>query len=670
MNPLRSILFLILLSPIAGYSAELTSDAVQEVVCRIATTWQSENSAMTKYSWDNATYHLANLELFSLTNDTTYYDYTRQWCEYNHWCGARSDDPKLWRYDYGETDEYVLFGDNQACFQVYLQMNTLAPDPVAVARAIAVMDYEIATSEVDYIWWSDGLFMVMPLMAQMYQLTGNDAYLARLYDYWQYATATMYDPMEHLFFRDVRYLYPEHATPSGKKDFWSRGNGWALAALARTLQLLPDDAPHRGDYAAQFVAMSQAVIACQQSDGYWTRSLLDADYVPGYETSGTAFLAYALAWGVNHGLLDRNDYESALLSAWHYLTTIAIDDTGHVGYVQPIGDKAIPGQVVDQTSTANFGVAAVILAGCELVRYLTAEDAYLFVCFTSNRKEDESIHYALSDDAYNYHILNGGQPVIDSEVISSTGGVRDPHILRCEDGKTFYMVVTDMVCGKGWDSNRAMVLLKSDDLIHWQHTVINIQERYEGQDSLRRVWAPQTIYDHEAGKYMVYWSMKHNDDGVDIIYYAYANDSFDDLLGEPKPLFLPKDKKSCIDGDIVYKDGIYHLFYKTEGHGNGIRIATTTSLTNGNWIEDDEYKQQTTDDVEGAGTFKLINQDKYILMYDVYKAHRYEFTETTDLQHFTLVPEPITLDFTPRHGTIIAITRQERLRLTSTYAQQ
>lgn len=294
--------------------------------------------------------------------------------------------------------------------------------------------------------------------------------------------------------------------------------------------------------------------------------------------------------------------------------------------------------------------------------------AYLFVYFTGNHISQEAVCYAVSMDGYTYWALNDNKPVIDSKVISSTGGVRDPHILRCEDGKTFYMVVTDMVSDNGWDSNRAMVLLKSTDLIHWSHSVINMQKRYEGQEKLKRVWAPQTIYDPEAGKYMVYWSMKYGD-GPDVIYYAYANADFTDLEGEPKPLFVPADKKSCIDGDIVYKDGIYHLFYKTEGHGNGIRVATTNSLTSGQWKENLEYKQQTKEAVEGAGTFKLIGEDKYILMYDVYMKGAYQFTETTDLEHFKVIDHEVKMNFHPRHGTIIPITRSELKRITDQWGK-
>lgn len=284
--------------------------------------------------------------------------------------------------------------------------------------------------------------------------------------------------------------------------------------------------------------------------------------------------------------------------------------------------------------------------------------AYLFAYFTGNKTEEESIHFAISNDGYNYYALNGNKPVIDSKKISSTGGVRDPHILRCEDGKTFYMVVTDMTSSKGWDSNRAMTLLKSTDLVNWTSSIINIQNKYPNNEDLKRVWAPQTIYDPQADKYMVYWSMKHGD-GQDIIYYAYANADFTDLEGEPKILFLPGSGKSCIDGDIIYKDGLFYLFYKTEGHGNGLKLAITTSLTSGKWEEKEGYKQQTAEAVEGSSVFKLINSDTYILMYDVYMKGKYQFTESTDLENFAVIDHEISMDFHPRHGSIIPITRQE-----------
>jgi len=283
---------------------------------------------------------------------------------------------------------------------------------------------------------------------------------------------------------------------------------------------------------------------------------------------------------------------------------------------------------------------------------------YLFTYFKGNAIKDEAVCFAISTDGYNYRALNHNEPVLNSKVISSTGGVRDPHILRSEDGRSFYMVLTDMTSSKGWDSNRAMVLMKSDDLINWKHTVINIQQRFKGHENLKRVWAPQTIYDPAKRQYMIYFSMQHGA-GPDIIYYAYVNSDFTDLEAEPQVLFRPKNGKSCIDGDIINKNGIFHLFYKTEGNGNGIRLALTDSLTSGKWIEQPGYKQQTRDAVEGSGVFKLNRSDKYILMYDVYSKGKYQFCESFDLDKFKKIDQEVTMDFHPRHGTIIPISRTE-----------
>jgi beta-xylosidase len=287
--------------------------------------------------------------------------------------------------------------------------------------------------------------------------------------------------------------------------------------------------------------------------------------------------------------------------------------------------------------------------------------AYLFVYFTGNDKQQEAIRFALSPDGYHYTALNGNRPVVSSAAISETGGVRDPHILRGQDGKTFYMVATDMVSAKGWSSNRGMVLLRSTDLINWKSSAVNFQKRYAGQENLKRVWAPQTIYDAKAGKYLVYFSLQYGSE-PDKIYYAYANKDFTDLEGEPKQLFFSPTNGSCIDGDIVAKDGKYYLFFKTEGQGNGIKIAVSDKLTEG-YVLRDTYVQQTHNPVEGAGTFKLNNSDDYILMYDMYTKGQYQFTRTRDLEHFTVVDSEVQMNFHPRHGTILPITAAEATRL-------
>lgn len=321
----------------------------------------------------------------------------------------------------------------------------------------------------------------------------------------------------------------------------------------------------------------------------------------------------------------------------------------------------------------TFFLFSLLLASCNGNGSMTAEKntksadsiytAYLFTYFTGNTGSEEAVRFAVSRDAYNYYTLNNNNPVIDSRKVSSTGGVRDPHILRSEDNEAFYMVLTDMVSANGWDSNRAIVMLKSTDLINWTSSIVNIQKKYPGQENLKRVWAPQTIFDAEAGRYMIYFSMQHGEN-PDIIYYAYANDDFTDFSGEPRQLFFPESGNACIDGDIIRKGDMYYLFYKTEGNGDGIKLATTTSLTSGKWKEYAGYKQQTDEAVEGSNVFRRIGSDTYILMYDVYMKGYYQFTESKDLENFKIIDHEIKMDFSPRHGSVIPITETELKALT------
>ena len=290
--------------------------------------------------------------------------------------------------------------------------------------------------------------------------------------------------------------------------------------------------------------------------------------------------------------------------------------------------------------------------------------AYLFTYFNSNDPKDEQICYALSEDSYNYTPINDGMPVISSDTIALTQCVRDPHILRCEDGKTFYMVVTDMKSNLGWNSNRGMVLLKSTDLINWQHTAINFPTRYtKTWKNVQRVWAPETIYDRKAGKYMVFYSLASSDRGsYDKIYYQYANKDFTDLEGEPKWLF----DAGCatIDGDIVYNeaDQLYHLFYKQEA-GRGIYQAVAKELTD-KWQMIGGNVEQTKESVEGVGVCKAIDGKSWIIMYDCYGNGHYQFCKSEDLKTFQFVQNTeMRGKFTPRHGTIIPITRAEKERL-------
>jgi len=289
---------------------------------------------------------------------------------------------------------------------------------------------------------------------------------------------------------------------------------------------------------------------------------------------------------------------------------------------------------------------------------------YLFAYFTGNGPGEEAIRFAISKDGYNYRALNNNKPVLSSKEISKSGGVRDPHILRGADGKTFYMVATDLyVPEMGWN-NYAMILMKSEDLINWESAVVNIPESFpEKYGDVDRVWAPQTIYDNEVGKYMVYFSMKKKGNYPDIIYYAYANEDFTGFETAPKQLLYNPTNNACIDGDIIKKDNKFYLFHKSESGAPGIKLAISDKLTEGYTYPNFDRVDKETARVEGSGVFKLNDADEWILMYDVYGLGRYQFTKSSDLEQFEVIDEAISMNFHPRHGTVLPITQKEIKRL-------
>ncbi|MFB6343701.1 family 43 glycosylhydrolase [Saccharicrinis sp. FJH62] len=301
-------------------------------------------------------------------------------------------------------------------------------------------------------------------------------------------------------------------------------------------------------------------------------------------------------------------------------------------------------------------------------------DGYLFAYFegSGERQEQEQLRFAVSENGINWVALNNNRPIIPSAEISQTGGIRDPYILRKADNSGFYMVATDMnVAKSGWGSNPGIVLMKSDSLLEWTSSIIDLAKLYpEKFGNVQWVWAPQTIYDAKAKKYLVYFTVKFKDDDKLDFYSAYANRDFTVFEKEPQLMFSPK--FGGIDGDIINMDGKYHFFfrgYTKDANGveikNGIKQATSKSLK-GPWKEGfkclDAYAD-TSVVVEGSSVFKLNNSDEYILMYDLYANGRYEFQRSSDLFNFTEDPESFTKNFNPRHGSVIGITKDEARRL-------
>ncbi len=212
--------------------------------------------------------------------------------------------------------------------------------------------------------WCDALFMGPTALAYLSTATGDLKYLNKAVVLWQKTTDYLYDPQAHLYSRDGSYLNKKEK--NGEKVFWSRGNGWVLAGLARVIENMPPDYPGRQKFVDQFKDMAIKIASLQQPDGSWHASLLDPDSYPIKETSGTGFYCYAILWGINHGILNRSQFLPVAKKAWVALVT-SVQPDGMLGYVQPIGGS--PDKVTEQSNEV-YGTGAFLLAGAQLCQYL------------------------------------------------------------------------------------------------------------------------------------------------------------------------------------------------------------------------------------------------------------------------------------------------------------
>ncbi|MCP5538010.1 MAG: glycoside hydrolase family 88 protein [Akkermansiaceae bacterium] len=268
----------------------------------------------------------------------------------------------------------VLFADDQCIAQTYadLYMN-VKKDPVLIDHMRYIADYMMRLPgdlslenhhRVKLIgeWsWCDSLFMAPPAFAKLYQATGERKYLDFMNKKWWKTYDYLYDKEEKLFFRDSSYFDQKEA--NGKKVFWGRGNGWTMGGLVRVIDCLPKDYPDYPRYITLYKEMAERIAGLQQPDGLWRASLLDPDSYPSGETSASGFYCYALAWGINHGQLDKATYLPKVKKAWFALNA-ALHPDGQLGYAQPIGQDPKHCSFDD---SEVYAVGAYLLAGREVL---------------------------------------------------------------------------------------------------------------------------------------------------------------------------------------------------------------------------------------------------------------------------------------------------------------
>jgi unsaturated rhamnogalacturonyl hydrolase len=262
----------------------------------------------------------------------------------------------------------VLHADDQAVSQMYLEQYMLTKDSRMLAPTEARMDEEINTPEdpaKPLWWWCDALFMAPPVLADLGAITHDDKYWQFMDHQWHVTDKLLYDTNEHLFSRDLTYL--DKYEKNGRRIFWSRGNGWVMAGLVRVLDRMPADSPLREKYVLRLQQMANAVAKVQGSDGLWRPGLLDPGAYPLPEVSGSAFITYALAYGVSHHLLPAATYTPVIDKGWAGLLKHIYAD-GRLGCIQPVGGAPAP---LKETSSYVYGVGAFLLAGSEI--YSTAK---------------------------------------------------------------------------------------------------------------------------------------------------------------------------------------------------------------------------------------------------------------------------------------------------------
>ena len=317
----------------------------------------------------------------------------------------------------------------------------------------------------------------------------------------------------------------------------------------------------------------------------------------------------------------------------------------------------------------------------------SSSGAYLLVYF---KDSTHSIHMALSYDGYSFTALNDGNALIKGEDIALQKGIRDPHILRGPDNR-FYMSMTDLHIfgqregfrdtewerqGYGWGNNRGFVLMVSDDLINWSHTNLRVDQAFPGLEDIGAAWAPQTIFDEQQNKLMLYFTMRFRD-GVNRMYYSYMNDDFTQMESYPELIFeYPKDV-TYIDADITKVDDQFHMFYTPHDPVPGIKQAVSKHI-NRDYQYDPRWVDNEPQACEAPNLWRRQGTDTWVLMVDNYgiEKHNFGFYETTDFETFTDIGHfnegvmKATNFSSPKHGTVVHLTQEEARKLETHWNNQ
>jgi unsaturated rhamnogalacturonyl hydrolase len=313
--------------------------------------------------WTRAVYYEGLMALYSIDKKQEYYDYALQWGEKHKW-GLRGG-------------SNTRNADNQCCGQTYIDMYLFGnkQHPEWVKDIKASVDIMIKTDKVDDWNWVDALQMAMPLFVKLGNLYDDTSYFRRMYEMYAFTKYKqggngLYNPVDKLWWRDKDFV-PPYKEPNGEGCYWSRGNGWVVAALVRILQNLPKTDPHYNEYLQDYRDMLSVLVPLQREDGYWNVSLRDPGHFGGKELSGTSLFVYGMAWGINNNFIDKKIYLPVLQKAWTALVKECVHPDGKLGYVQGTGKEPKDGQPVSYDKTPDFedyGLGCFLLGASEVYK--------------------------------------------------------------------------------------------------------------------------------------------------------------------------------------------------------------------------------------------------------------------------------------------------------------
>lgn len=311
--------------------------------------------------WTRGVYYEGLMALYEINPKETYYNYAYAWSEFHKWS-----------FRNGSANRNA---DDYCAAQTYIDLYNLEPDSKKLKSTRATLNMLLNTPQLDDWSWIDAIQMGMPVFAKMGVLEKDNRYYEKMYQMYMYSRDKhgdhgLFNPKDGLWWRDADFD-PPYKEPNGEDCYWSRGNGWVIAALAKVLTIIPQNAPHREQYVKDLKVMAEALVKVQRADGFWNVSLHDPTNFGEKETSGTALFVYGMAYGVNSGILKRETYLPVIQKAWNAMTKESLHENGFLGFLQSTGKEPKDGQPLTYDKIPDFedyGLGCFLLAGSEIYK--------------------------------------------------------------------------------------------------------------------------------------------------------------------------------------------------------------------------------------------------------------------------------------------------------------